>query len=101
MTNAKAYSDQIAEMTQRAEAAEKDAADMTEKAGKLLLRLTEAEKALAEARKDTERLEWWFKNSNHVVVDRGDGTVAMYCGQRVTPWFDTPRAALDAAKEGK
>ena len=61
--------EELASWRQRAEVAEAEAKDMTAKAGNLLLRLTEAEKKLTEAQKDTERLDW--------VQDNGWPDVAM------------------------
>lgn len=84
----KAVSDQIAELTQRAEA---------------------AEKALAEAQKDTKRMDWLIAALNKAwgggMVRDGlfirpamNGHGPRFCGA-----FEgtDDRAALDAAKEGK
>ena len=53
---------------------------------------------LATAQEDTARLDWWIQKSAHSIMQREDGKYAVYCAQRVTAWFDTPRAAIDAAR---
>lgn len=89
----------IASWQQRAEAAEAEAKDMTTKAGNLLLRLTEAEKKLAEAQKDTERLtylerEWVTEGDCPIIECEGN----FFAPDSKIRTGGNIRAAIDAAR---
>ena len=92
-----AWEDDRAELAEAQAEKHQSALDAAQVTSELIEKLRATRAELAEARKDTERLDWWIEHPELCLVCGGNNTWAAFrWSDRQTDWCESKRAAIDA-----